>query len=65
MNPATTAMRDHVAAVLREAGNEWLSAEAVAARMRCLGVGLHRAVSRLESREQAEGHEPEPHRREQ
>jgi hypothetical protein len=53
MNPATTALRDHVAEVLREAGNEWLSAEAVAARMRCFRLEVHSHLRALEGRTQA------------
>lgn len=53
MSAATTAMRDQVAAVLREAGPERLSTEAIAARMRCLPLEVHSHLRALERRTHA------------
>jgi hypothetical protein len=53
MSAATTAMRDQVAAVLRDARPERLSTEAIAARMRCLPLEVHSHLRALERRTQA------------
>jgi hypothetical protein len=53
VNPAITAVRDQVAALLREAGRAPLSTEALAARMSCRPLEIHSHLRALERRAQA------------
>ena len=52
MNPAITAMRDQVAAVLREAGTAWSSTETLAARLCRPPLEIHAHLRALERRAQ-------------